>query len=505
MRVLLTDANYIDKVQKNNQLLQALKGMSLALDNEVFARDELLEHISKNTENELLLASATFVIILIMAIVFFNRRILHPLNDLKQLLQRLTEENYTPFETKRLDPLLLPVFNSYNDMVKHLAELEEANRRYAQSLQKDVRVATQALLEQQTSLARAERLAAIGEVAAELAHEIRNPLAGIQMAFNNLRREIQDPQQCERMELISSELKRLAHLSNDMLDQSRHAPESVSRFDIAVLVRDLVALTRYQIAETTLLTTAIPVPLVVNLPESGLRQALLNLLLNAAEAIEGPGVISVQAYRDDAGVNIQVIDNGSGFSQDMLEHGIRPFRTSRQRGTGLGLAMVLRFVKDLGGAVKLTNQHPQRGLRLHRVAKKLFRRSRCMIETLLIIEDEKLLGMELSRHYRQLGWEVVLADSIAKAKALLARQSLEPLLIISDMNLPDGHGLDFMETHKKFTTYAEWIFLTGYGSVPDSVRALRLGAYDFLEKPCDLERLDLVVTSAARSAASNDG
>ena len=124
-----------------------------------------------------------------------------------------------------------------------------------------------------------------------------------------------------------------------------------------------------------------------------------------------------------------------------------------------------------------------------------------MIETLLIIEDEKLLGTELSRHYRQLGWEVVLANTLAKAKEVLINQGLEPLLILSDMNLPDGHALDFMEIHKKSVSYAEWVFLTGYGSVPDSVRALRLGAYDFLEKPCDLERLDLIVTSAARSAA----
>ena len=124
-----------------------------------------------------------------------------------------------------------------------------------------------------------------------------------------------------------------------------------------------------------------------------------------------------------------------------------------------------------------------------------------MIETLLIIEDEKLLGSELSRHYRQLSWEVVLATSLAEAKALLLKDRIEPLLILSDMNLPDGNALDFMESIKKHVSYAEWLFLTGYGSVPDSVRALRLGAYDFLEKPCDLERLDLVVTSATRSAS----
>ncbi len=124
-----------------------------------------------------------------------------------------------------------------------------------------------------------------------------------------------------------------------------------------------------------------------------------------------------------------------------------------------------------------------------------------MIETLLIIEDEKLLGTELSRHYRAQGWDVVLADTLEKAKTLLLKNRIEPLLILSDMNLPDGNALDFMEAMKKHVSYAEWLFLTGYGSVPDSVRALRLGAYDFLEKPCDLERLDLVVTSATRSAS----
>ncbi len=124
-----------------------------------------------------------------------------------------------------------------------------------------------------------------------------------------------------------------------------------------------------------------------------------------------------------------------------------------------------------------------------------------MIKTLLIIEDEKLLGTELSLHYRQMGWDVVLATTLKETKELLVSKAIEPLLILSDMNLPDGNALDFMESMKKQVSSTEWLFLTGFGSVPDSVRALRLGAYDFLEKPCDLDRLDLVITSASRSAS----
>jgi two-component system response regulator AtoC len=126
-----------------------------------------------------------------------------------------------------------------------------------------------------------------------------------------------------------------------------------------------------------------------------------------------------------------------------------------------------------------------------------------MARTLLIIEDELMLGEELKRHFEGAGWRVLLVDTYRAARSELLDKGLIPLVVLSDMSLPDGNALDLLEeVQADQLTGGEWIFLTGYGSVADSVRALRLGAYDFLEKPVDFDRLDLVIKGAARSTTA---
>lgn len=124
-----------------------------------------------------------------------------------------------------------------------------------------------------------------------------------------------------------------------------------------------------------------------------------------------------------------------------------------------------------------------------------------MTDQILIIEDEALLGNELVRHHRRNGWDAILAASIGEAERLLAGNACDPTIVLSDLSLPDGSGLDLLErVRKSGRSTAEWIFLTGFGEATDAVRAMRLGAFDFLTKPADLGRLDLVVAGALRSA-----
>lgn len=120
-------------------------------------------------------------------------------------------------------------------------------------------------------------------------------------------------------------------------------------------------------------------------------------------------------------------------------------------------------------------------------------------ESILIIEDEELFGEELMRHFQRSGWDVKWVRTLDEARREIILNSSDPSIVLADMKLPDGNSLDlFEETHNVVRT-CEWIILTGYGGVPDSVRAMRLGAFDFLTKPCDFNQMDLVIASALRS------
>ena len=306
-----------------------------------------------------LLALLGFPLLLTLMLWVLRQRIFLPIGRLKDFLSRLSEGDFTPVSLARIDPLLLPLFKNYNSMVGRLAQLEQANRDRTLSLEQEVRTATHALLKQQQTLARAERLAAAGEVSATLAHELRNPIAGIHVTLVNLRAELADPLLGERVDLVIAELHRITRLLNGLLQLSRQTPEPPRMVQVDRLVQDLATLMRYQLPALVRLVVQAPTGLICQLPEDGVRQALLNLVMNSVEAMAGsPGTISLEVERRDGRVIFRVLDEGPGFSEEMLAGGVRPFVTSRETGTGLGLAMVKRFARDFGGELAIVNRSP---------------------------------------------------------------------------------------------------------------------------------------------------
>lgn len=304
------------------------------------------------------LALAALIVIPLAALLVLylqRRRFLRPLANLNTLLLRLGERDFAIAQAEDVEPVLEPLFANYNRMVSRLATLEALERAHREALETNVRVATRDLLAHNRRLAEADRLAVVGEMAASLAHELRNPLAGMQLALVNLRHDLSDEDARQRLGLVVAELERVTGLLNGLLDQTRHRPETAKAIDIGGVVEELVALVRFQVEPDIRFAVDIPAGLICALPENRLRQALLNLLLNAAQVMRAGGEIRIAAGMRDARVSLTVNDSGPGFPADMPRQGPRPFATGRAGGTGLGLASVRRLAHDLGGELKLEN------------------------------------------------------------------------------------------------------------------------------------------------------
>jgi signal transduction histidine kinase len=333
---------------------------------ETLEERDLMDDTTQDLRSELRLEVGALTLLLGLGatiVVSTRRKILSPLRSLETLVWGLAQGERTPIPTEPAEPFLQPLFRNYNALVTRLGELEHEHRTRATSLEHEVRVATRALLEQQQSLARAERLTATGELAASVAHELRNPLASVQMALANMRREMSAPESERRIDLMSAELTRVNRLLGDILSKARHEPEPPRTIRLADFVEQLLGLVRYQLPPEIELRSDVPDELTCRLPQDALRQALLNLVLNAAQAMgDRAGTIRIGAEAQNGTLALSVSDDGTGFPQAILEDGVRPFSSTRDHGTGLGLAVVKRFVRDADGVLELENREPRGAL-----------------------------------------------------------------------------------------------------------------------------------------------
>ena len=322
--------------------------------------EKLLDQVYLDSQLELKLAilipSGVFLIFLCFGFLFFKRHIMMPVNALDKLLNNLIEGEKQPIRDIKIDSVMQPLFNNYNRLITRLSELEQEHQSHTQLLEKEVRNATHTLLEQSHSLARTDRLAAMGELAASAAHELRNPLAGIQVALENMHQDCNDEDMRERLQLVNSEIQRLTGRLNDLLAFSRQTPEKARTIDVYVLITELMTLVNYQVKDNISLHYQVEENTRAFLPENELRQALLNLLLNAIQSIGiQEGSVNLQVKHQANKLIIEISDTGAAFPDELLEQGIRPFASYKEKGTGLGLPMVQRFAKSYGGTLELKN------------------------------------------------------------------------------------------------------------------------------------------------------
>jgi signal transduction histidine kinase len=197
-----------------------------------------------------------------------------------------------------------------------------------------------------------DRLSALGAISAGIAHEIRNPLGGVSGAVEILdSMTTPDDERHEFVQIVKKEIDRISTIVSRQLELVQARPGDVAPCDVGRVIESVVQLLRSQAAKYDIrLETRIAGDLpVVHTDEQGLRQAVLNLVLNGVQATDQSGEVHVAAETRDDTVRIVVDDEGTGLSAEGLEHAFDPFYTTKPKGTGLGLSIAFQIVDQLGG------------------------------------------------------------------------------------------------------------------------------------------------------------
>ncbi|QLH07694.1 ATP-binding protein [Nitrosopumilus ureiphilus] len=199
-------------------------------------------------------------------------------------------------------------------------------------------------------LIHAERFSAIGELSSRMSHDIRNPLSIIQSEFELLKRKnILDEKQVER---VTSAVSRITHQLNDVLDYLRDTPLESKRFNLSdLLSRVLTSL--YVPSGVKINTSGDEIFMIGD--ESKMNIVMINLIFNAIQAVEEGGEIDVSLSKTNKEVIIQVKDSGTGIFIKPLEKIFDPLMTSKQKGTGLGLASVKNIITQHNGIISVKN------------------------------------------------------------------------------------------------------------------------------------------------------
>ncbi len=270
-----------------------------------------------------------------------------PMAELQDKIQRVREGdlNVTVSFAGRTDDIG-KLGRNFNQMVQQLREsIAEIERLH------------------NTQMSRAEHLATLGELAAGLAHEIRNPLAGIAGVIDIIGRDLPEKSPARQvLKDVKQEVMRVNRIVSDLLETARPKPPEIRTADLNATAEHAVIFARQQ---------ALSKPVKVELHKSDekllvahdtgqIHQVLLNLMLNAIQAIEGPGQVDVDVHTRDGVAVVGVSDTGKGIPAEHLPNIFRPFYTTKGHGTGLGLSLARRIVEDHGGKI-IVQSEPGRG------------------------------------------------------------------------------------------------------------------------------------------------
>ncbi len=273
------------------------------------------------------------------ALAYFIQR---PMVELQEKIALVTEGN--------LDVAVS--FAKRNDEIGDLGR----NFNYMLQQLRESRVEIEVL--HRTQMSRAEHLATLGELATGLAHEIRNPLAGIAGVIEIIGRDL--PSTSPALAVVKDvrlEIAQINRILTDLLETARPHPPQICLSNLNTTVEHAVMLARQQVLSKPIKIELQKAPDLAEVEHDSdqIHQVLLNLLLNGVQALEGEGTVQVEIGSQDKCATVVVSDTGRGIPPQNLTNIFRPFYTTKGNGTGLGLSLARRIVEEHHGRIEVTS------------------------------------------------------------------------------------------------------------------------------------------------------
>lgn len=398
--------------------------------------------------------------------------------------------------------------------LKRVVQTANALHRLRAGLETAVVDRTRALEQSQVSLARAERLAALGQFSAGFAHEVNNPAAVISASLEHLAGELRDDprdQVWASLQDARAALARVTALTRELLVAGRvaHGPrEPLVDVRLAPAVEAALIAGRARGVDRVALDAALPPGLTVAAREEAVVQVLSNLVVNAIQAFpEGrAGTVRIGAETEGDRVRIVVADDGEGMSEEMLLHVFEPFWSARRSGagSGLGLAVSRGLVAQMGGALRFESE-PGKGTRaileLARGAAvapeptadagsrpgPVARRAR-----ILVVDDDPQVLRAIAR-FIATEHDVSVAPGLWKGLSALTREPWD--VVLCDVMMPMGGGARFWEELllRAPEVQGRVVFMTGGAATEAAREFLVRQPQPVLLKPFDLAALRAVL------------
>ncbi len=296
----------------------------------------------------LVVATAGAVIICAVLLLMLALIVREPMKELGAKIERVREGDLeVTLDFASRNDEIGDLGKAFNQMIRELRESrEEINHLHA------------------TQMSRAEHLATLGELAAGLAHEIRNPLAGIAGVMEIIGRDLPPNSPArEVLKEVRFEVQHINRIVTELLEIARPKRPEFRLADLNSTAEHAVIFARQQVRSKAIV---IDFERCGDLPPiehdtAQIHQVLLNLLLNAIQSIEGQGQVKLLVDTDGDGfATLSVSDTGKGIAPDNLVNIFRPFFTTKGHGTGLGLSLARRIVEDHGGRITVEST-PKRG------------------------------------------------------------------------------------------------------------------------------------------------